>query len=111
MANFPNPHGQVRAPRVHISNPKPVRLAVEGRRLQGLLLKVSLTGGLVELAKPISDGSFGEVVLDSADGPIRGLIEFLRPDRKTTAQGFRFVALEDEDHHRLSHMLRGMRSS
>ncbi|HXZ81518.1 MAG TPA: PilZ domain-containing protein [Terriglobales bacterium] len=111
MANFPNPHGQVRAPRVHLSHPKPVRLAVEGKRMQGMLLKVSLTGGLVEIGKPIGNGSFGEVVLDSADGPIRGLVEFLRPDRKATAQGFRFVALEDEDHHRLSDLLRGMRTS
>ena len=111
MANFPNTQGQVRAPRVNLSNPKPVRLRVEGKRMQGMLLKVSLTGGLVEVANPIGNGSFGEVVLDSAHGPIRGLVEFLQRDRKSAAQGFRFVALEDEDHHRLSDMLRGMRPS
>jgi len=50
-------------------------------------------------------------MLDSANGPIRGLVEFLRSDGKSAAQGFRFVALEDEEHHRLSDMLRSMRPS
>ena len=108
MANFPRPNGQVRAPRVNLSHPKPVRLRVEGKHMQGMLLKVSLTGGLVEVGNPVLNGSFGEVVLDSASGPIRGLVEFLRPDRKSAAQGFRFVALEDEDHRRLSVMLQRM---
>jgi hypothetical protein len=65
---------------------------------------VSVTGGLLRLAKSLSEGDFVEVAFQTQSGPVRGMAEMLTPVRATTdgaLQPFRFVALGDDDHRAL----------
>ncbi len=66
---------------------------------------LSATGGLFVLAKPLEVGDFVQVTFQTSQGAVRGMAEILPPTRKSTfgcLQPFRFVALDDEDHARLS---------
>ena len=52
----------------------------------------------------LGHGDFVEVAFQTESGPVQGMAEILSPTSTTAAgvlQPFRFVALEDDDHHRL----------
>ena len=56
------------------------------------------------MPRSLGNGSFVELAFQTQSGPVRAMAEILTPMRKTTdgvLQPFRFVALEDDDHHRL----------
>ena len=74
------------------------------KRAKAKLQTVSVTGGLLRLAKSLSEGDFVEVAFQTQSGPVRGMAEMLTPVRATTdgsLQPFRFVALGDDDHRAL----------
>ncbi len=65
---------------------------------------VSVTGGLLQLGRPLSEGDFVEVAFQTNSGNVQGMAEMLNPVRKgqgSVLQAFRFVALDDEDHSKL----------
>lgn len=105
MTHFPQPHPSRRAARVQLGESIAAAIRNEdGRLIKAKLQAISITGGLFELPKALEQGDFVEVNFETQSGPVHGMAEFLTPMRKTTAgvlQPFRFVALEDEDHHRL----------
>ncbi len=76
----------------------------DGQRAKAKLQTVSVTGGLLRLAKSLSEGDFVEVAFQTQSGPVRGMAEMLTPVRTAlegSLQPFRFVALGDDDHRAL----------
>ena len=80
----------------------------DGQRAKGNLQSVSMTGGMLRLAKALSQGDFVEVAFPTMTGQVRGMAEMLSPTR-TLADGalqpFRFIALGDDEHRALRMML------
>jgi hypothetical protein len=69
---------------------------------------VSITGGLLQLKRALAEGDFVEVTFQTQSGNVQGMAEMLHPMRKgqgSVFQPFRFVALDDEDHHTLSRVV------
>ena len=76
----------------------------DGQRSRGKLFSISVTGGLLKLAKPLSQGDFVEIGFQTKVGTVIGMAEMLPPTRKAidgTLQPFRFIALGDDDHRNL----------
>jgi len=105
MTHFPQPHPSRRAARVQLGDSVLAAIRLEdGRRTKAQLQTISVTGGLLRLAKSLGQGDFVEVAFQTQAGPVHGMAEVLSPMRKETdsvLQPFRFVALEDDDHRRL----------
>lgn len=76
----------------------------DGQRSRGKLYAISVTGGLLKLAKPFGQGDFVEIGFQTKVGTVIGMAEMLSPTRKATdgtLQPFRFIALGDDDHRNL----------
>jgi hypothetical protein len=77
----------------------------DGQRAKAKLQTVSMTGGLLRLARALEEGDFVEVAFQTQSGPVHGMAEMLHP-RRISADGilqpFRFIALDDNDHKTLS---------
>lgn len=104
MTHFPQPHPQRRAPRVHLRGSIGAVIMLEdGQRARAKLQTVSVTGGLLRLAKALEHGDFVEIAFQTQSGPVRGMAEMLVPMRAVEGvlQPFRFVALGDDDHRNL----------
>jgi len=105
MTHFPQPHPTKRAARVQLGGS--VLAAVrfdDGQRSRAKLYSISVTGGLLKLAKPLSQGDFVEIGFQTKVGAVIGMAEMLSPTRKATdgtLQPFRFIALGDDDHRNL----------
>jgi hypothetical protein len=123
MTHFPQPHPSRRAARVQLGDVVQAAIRLEdGRHAKAKLQSISITGGLLQISRSLSQGEFVEVAFQTQSGPVHGMAEILSPIRKTNdgvLQPFRFVALEDDDHRRLrtsldqvsdSHLL-GLKSS
>jgi len=108
MAHFPQPHASVRAPRVRVPNSESVSFSVDGKRVPAVLHEISNTGGLAQFSITVRSGTLAELQMRSKSGPITGLVELLRPLPSGKMQPFRFVALDEKDHERLSFVLRQM---
>jgi len=102
MTHFPQPHPQQRAPRIQFNSLITALVQSDGgQRAKGRLYVVSMTGGLLRLAKALSDGDFVEVAFQTGSGPVHGMAEMLPPTRRASdgvMQPFRFIALGDDDH-------------
>lgn len=76
----------------------------DGHRAKAKLQTVSITGGLLSLAKALGQGDFVEVAFQTQSGPVQGMAEMLGPMRSPRGgilQPFRFIALGDDDHRTL----------
>jgi len=76
----------------------------DGQRTKAKLQTISVTGGLLRLARSLSQGDFVEVAFQIQGGQVRGMAEMLSPIRAASdgsLQPFRFVALGDDDHRTL----------
>ena len=77
----------------------------DGQRTKARIQTVSVTGGLLRLARALGEGDFVEVAFQTQSGPVHGMAEMLHP-RRISADGilqpFRFIALDDNDHKTLS---------
>jgi hypothetical protein len=111
MPHFPQAQTKTRSPRVRVPNDETIRFDIGGRTVSAVLCKISLTGGLAQFTGSLGDVSIAEARLTTSSGPVSGLVEFLRPQRKTGphAYPFRFIALSDADHKRLKATLQVMR--
>jgi hypothetical protein len=105
MTHFPQVHPQRRSPRIQLGGSIPALVMLEdGQRAKGKLQTISVTGGLLRLAKTLGQGDFVEVAFHTQSGPVRGMAEMLSPvnsTREGALQPFRFVALGDDDHRAL----------
>jgi hypothetical protein len=96
---------------VRVPNDESIRFDMGGRLVSAVLHKLSMTGGLAQFTSALGDVSIAEARLNTASGPVKGLVEFLRPQAKTGPHTypFRFLALSDADHRRLQTTLQAMR--
>jgi hypothetical protein len=105
MTHFPQVHPQRRSPRIQLGGSVAALVMLEdGQRAKAKLQTVSVTGGLLRLARSLSQGDFVEVAFNIQGGPVRGMAEMLNPVRAASdgsLQPFRFVALGDDDHRTL----------
>jgi hypothetical protein len=104
MTHFPQPTSQKRAQRLHVGGSIGALVLLEdGQRAKGKLQTVSVTGGLLRLAKSLGQGDFVEVAFETQSGQVRGMAEMLDPVRgvEGALQPFRFIALGDDDHRAL----------
>ena|SRR5882762_8925378 len=105
MTHFPQPHPSRRAARVQLGDSVLAAIRLEdGRHAKAKLQSISVTGGLLQLPRPLGNGAFVELAFQTQSGPVHGMAEILSPMRKTAdsvLQPFRFVALDDDDHRRL----------
>ena len=105
MTHFPQAHPQRRSPRIQLGGLVPALVMLEdGQRAKAKLQTISVTGGLLRLARALSQGDFVEVAFHIQGGAVRGMAEMLSPVRAASdgsLQPFRFVALGDDDHRAL----------
>ena len=105
MTHFPQAHPQRRSPRIQLGGSLPALVMLEdGQRAKAKLQTISVTGGLLRLARALSQGDFVEVAFHIQGGAVRGMAEMLNPVRAASEgslQPFRFVALGDDDHRTL----------
>ena len=105
MTHFPQPHPTRRAARVQLGGSVLAAIRFDdGQRSRGKLYSISVTGGLLKLAKPFGEGDFVEIAFQTKIGTVIGMAEMLSPTRKATdgtLQPFRFIALGDDDHRNL----------
>jgi len=105
MTHFPQPHPTKRAARVQLGGSVLAAIRFDdGQRSRAKLYSISVTGGLLKLAKPLSQGDFVEIGFQTKVGAVIGMAEMLSPTRKATdgiLQPFRFIALGDDDHRNL----------
>jgi hypothetical protein len=89
---------------VRVANEEEIRFNVDGRMIQAILRKISLTGGLAEFPGALGDVSIAEVRLETTNGPVKGLVEVLPSQKKAKPNtcAFRFIALSDGDYKRLN---------
>ena len=98
---IPESHAIQRSPRVRLPRTTPAVLrSQDGRRRQGELEMVSLTGGLLFLTKPLDRGSRVKLMFMTHMGAILGSAEMLRPVSRDL-QPFRFVAFDTSGQRKL----------
>jgi len=98
MPFIAQPSPQRRAERVRLeeSIPAVVRFT-DGNRASGRLKVVSMTGGLLSLARPIRQGSVGKLMFLTPAGTVLGSAEMLTP-MSWELQPFKFVGFSGNDH-------------
>ena len=105
MTHFPQAHAERRAPRVQLGGSILALVMLEdGQRAKAKLQTISVTGGLLRLAKSLGQGDFVEIAFQTQSGPVHGMAEMLSPMRAASdgaLQPFRFIALGDDDHRTL----------
>ena len=105
MTHYPQCNPTHRATRIQLQTTPAVVKLGDGKQTKGNIQVVSVTGGLLQLARALSEGDFVEVAFQTNSGKVQGMAEMLNPVRKgqgSVFQPFRFVALEDDDHRALS---------
>lgn len=101
MNALPQPNSDCRAPRFNLADIIPAVLRFEdGRRTQGQLEIISLTGGMLNLSVPVGPDARVKLMFLTPTGPVLGTAEMLKPV-SWSQQPFRFVALEQGDQRRL----------
>ena len=104
MTHYPQTNPTHRATRIQLTTTPAVVKLSDGKRTQGNIHLVSITGGLLQLARALSEGDFVEVAFQTNSGNVQGMAEMLNPVKKgqgSVLQAFRFVALDDDDHQKL----------
>jgi hypothetical protein len=100
MADFPHHRRKIRAPRVNVWGTVSATIQLEnGRQLWAKMLRLSTTGGLLELANCLDEGVCVNLTLHLASRAVRGKAAMLFPMRATQGylQPFRFTDLRDEE--------------
>lgn len=110
MAHFPQPDQRVRSPRVRVPQGPKVLFLLDNNPIQGILHKLSLTGGAVELEQECDPGALAEIRLHTSSGTVQAVVEVLpRNDPAAAEQPFRFVALGDDDQKLLVSAIKNLR--
>jgi len=104
MTHYPQSNPTHRAPRIQLATTPAVVKLGDGQKTKANIHLVSVTGGLLQLARALSEGDFVEVAFQTSSGNVQGMAEMLNPVRKgqgSVLQAFRFLALDDDDHQKL----------
>jgi hypothetical protein len=100
MAEFPLPRRKIRAPRVNLWGNVSATIQLEnGRQVWAKTLRISITGGLLELATCLDEGVKVGLTVHLGARPVRGKAAMMFP--MWAAQGylqpFRFTDLREEE--------------
>ncbi|MFZ0822481.1 MAG: hypothetical protein ABSC07_09060 [Terriglobales bacterium] len=96
----PQPQAKQRAIRARIPGMPQATIRFEdGQHPSARLQTVSITGGLLQVLKPLSPGAVVEVMFWTHAGPVLGIAELLGPCSavRIGLQPFRFIAMDDTD--------------
>jgi hypothetical protein len=105
MNALPQQHSLPRTPRVHLENSTPAVIRFDGgQSVSGELQVVSLTGGLLSLPRPVSQGSQVKLMFLIRPGSVLAGAEMLSP-LNSTQQPFRFVSLPVKDRRKLESII------
>lgn len=100
-----------RAARVKLGGSVVALILLEnGRSVRSKLHQLSVTGGLLHLAKPLDEGIKVELLFHVAATAVRTKVKILFPSSATNGwlQPFRFVDLSDEERSTLSTALQSL---
>jgi hypothetical protein len=100
MVNIPHPRRKLRAPRVSLWDTASATIQLQnGRQLWARALRISITGGLLELANYLDEGVTVNLTLHLGTRTVRGKASTLFPmwAMQGYQQPFRFTDLRDED--------------
>jgi len=90
-----------RSPRLRFAQPTSAVLRFQsGLRVRGKLQVISVTGGLLYLDSPLTQGTRVHLMFLTDAGTVLGTAEML-PSLSGTQQPFRFVAIDENNQHRL----------
>ncbi len=110
MAYFPQTDRRVRSPRVLVPQGPKGLFLVDNDPIDGVLHKLSLTGGAVQMARECVPGVLAEIRLHTSSGTVQAVVEMLaKNDRNAPEQPFRFVALGDDDQKLLVRAIKNLR--
>jgi len=80
MANFPQPNRKIRAPRVNLWGTASATIQLEnGRQLWAKMIRISITGGLLDVAKCLDEGVTVTLTVHLAGRTVRGKAAMLFP--------------------------------
>src|SRR5258708_34198663 len=113
MSYFPQLNPATPAKRLKIGGSVVVAIRPQGdsQPVRAKLHELSATGGLLILSKAIEQGAFVEVAFQTSQGRVRAMAELLPPRRESPSGGhhpFRFVALHDQEHSRLTMAMKSL---
>jgi len=94
-----------RPPRIRVPNNEQAVFTVDGRKMLGVVKRLSLTGGSVVLSRgTISRGTLADMYLNTIYGRITAQIEFLQTgaDGLPSAQAFRFLSMDQVSRQRFT---------
>jgi hypothetical protein len=100
MADFPHTRRKIRAPRVNLWGRVSATIQLEnGRQSWAKTVRLSTTGGLLELANCLDEGVTVHLTLHLDTRPVRGKAAMLFPTcaKQGYLQPFRFTDLRDEE--------------
>ena len=100
MADFPRQRRKVRAPRVNLWGNASATIQLEnGRQLWAKTLRISITGGLLELANCLDEGVKVNLAVHLGPRTVRGKAAMLFPTCATQGylQPFKFTDLRNEE--------------
>jgi hypothetical protein len=99
MADFPQPRRKIRAPRVNLWGTASATIQLEnGKQLWARAVRISTTGGLLEVAKCLDEGLAVGLTVHFGDCTVRGKAGMLFPMRAEQGylQPFHFTDLRDD---------------
>jgi len=99
------PRKNSRPPRIRVPNDEQALFTVNGRKLLGVLKRLSMTGGSVVLRRgSVAPGTLAEMDLNTIFGQMAAQIEFLQmgADGLPSAQAFRFVGMDQVSRQRFT---------
>jgi hypothetical protein len=99
---------RARSPRVTIPSKEQAVLNIGNGRVAGTLLRLSATGGLIQLPRPVPTGTLADIRLRTVEGDLSAAIELMQANG-SGAQGFRFLRMELDDCRHLERVLKQMR--
>jgi hypothetical protein len=102
MSHFLQRKPPSRAPRATLHNTASAVVRLEnGRQWRARLQKLSITGGLLDVATYLEERTWVELTIYLSAGPVRATAEMMFPMRTTTGyrQPFRFISLGAEELH------------
>ena len=103
--NRQKPRKSSRPPRIRVPNNEQALFTVNGRKLLGVLKRLSTTGGSVVLRRgSVAPGTLAEMGLNTVFGKVAAQIEFLQmgADGLPSAQAFRFVGMDQVSRQRFT---------
>jgi len=107
MPFIPQSSGQRRAERVRLDESIPAVVRFDdGNRASGRLKVVSMTGGLLSLARPVRQGSVGKLMFLTPAGSVLGSAEMLTP-MSWELQPFKLIGFSCDDHGKLESAIQG----